>query len=127
MITSKHLISLEDAKKLTQDYREKKKKILRDEYGSKNTLPLSETFDRDAFDYILGQKGCERLRIYFGMNEAEEVNLVIVGVNANNEDILTPQASTDIMMKTTDNDPDPDPIAEGGDRCPPTCPPPSGL
>jgi hypothetical protein len=127
MIKSRHFISLEAAKKLTKDYREKKKNILTSEYGLKNTLPLTETFDRDALDYILGQEGCVKLRIYFGMNGAEEVNLVIVGVNAKNEDILTPQGSTNTMMKTTDDDPDPDPIADTGDRCPTVCPPPSGL
>lgn len=125
MSTSRHLISLEAAKKFTKDYREKKKKILKEEYGNRNTLPLSETFDRDAFDYILSQQGCESIRIYLGMNEAEEVRLVIVGVNRNNEDILLAQTLGDVVMRSGDTKPPP--IVEHGDPCPTNCPPPSGL
>ena len=125
MSTSRHLISLETAKKFTKDFRDKKKKILKDEYGNKNTIPLSETFDRDAFDYILSQQGCVGIRVYFGMNTEERVNLIIVGVNDKNEDIVAAQTETGdvVMMRTSDTDP----IAEQGDTCPPSCPPPSGL
>ena len=122
MSSSNQLISLATAQKLTTDYKAKKKKILKDEYGNKNTLPISETFDRDVFDFILSQDGCVGLRFYFAMNEAEEVSLVIVGVNDKNEDIL-PDSSGDAMMRTADSDP----IGAGGERCPTDCPPPSAL
>ena|SRR5215213_8618288 len=122
MSSSRHLISFDTAKTFTKDFRDKKKKILKEEYGDKNTIPLSETFDRDAFDYILSQQGCVGIRIYFGMNAEERVNLIIVGVNDKNEDIVTVQTG-DVMMKTSDTDP----IAENGEPCPTSCPPPSGL
>ena len=121
MSTSRHQISLEAAKQLTKNYRNKKKKILKEEYGNTNTLCISETFDRDIFDSILAQEGCVGVRFYFAMNEAGEVGLTFVGVNDQNEDIL-PQ-SGEVMMRTGDTIP----VGGGGDRCPDQCPPPSAL
>jgi hypothetical protein len=122
MSSSKHLISLATAKKLTKNYREKKKKILKDEYGNTNTLCTSETFDRDIFDSILAQDNCTRLRFYFAMNEAGEIGLTCVGVNEQNEDIL-PKTSGEVMTRSADTVP----IGGGGEKCPPECPPPSAL
>src|SRR5215218_2457658 len=104
MSTSNQLISLATAQKLTIDYKAKKKKILKDEYGDKNILPICQTFDREVFDLILAQEGCVGIRFYFSMDEAEGIGLVCVGVNDKNEDML-PQTSGEVMMRTADTVP----------------------
>ncbi len=53
-----------------------------------------------------------------------KVHAIIVGVNANNEDIL-PQATASTSANATSGDDDD--IIEAGVICPPICPPPSPL
>jgi hypothetical protein len=130
-MSTKHLITKDKARQLTSEYRKNRKHILKDEFSNKTILPICETFERAAFDRVLAQEGCVGLRVYFGMNEEMNVNLVIVGVNDRNEDMLTPlsQPAGDVTRMafastTTDDD---DPIIESGTQCPTNCPPPSEL
>ena len=117
-----NFITLDQAKQLTTKFRGSKDTILEPTFKGKGVLPVCETFGRAAFDAVLAKKGCVGLRIYFAMDETNLVKLVIVGVNANNEDMLPP---TDAGGKVIGGDGDE--IIEDGIRCPEICPPPSPL
>ncbi len=111
-----HQISLANAIAMTYRYRHNLATILRTEYPL--VLPLSETFNKDAFDPFFTNENCKGLRIYYGMDEDLGVHAIIVGVNDQNEDILPSESLTE------NND---DIILEDSQRCPPSCPPPSEL
>ena len=121
-MATRHRITLDNAKQLTKKYRDNKKKILKDEYGNKPTLPICETFERAAFEELLAVPNCVSIRAYFGMDEELNVKLIFVAVNDKNEDIL-PQVDSTMMMRTSDDVP----IIDDGARCPDYCPPPSSL
>jgi hypothetical protein len=123
MSTLKHVISPDRATELTSRYEKNSKKILKDEFKEKDTLPVSETFDRAAFDKLLSQEGCVGIRIYLGMDEKHEVSLVVRGINAKNEDI---SALTSKTKKTENRSTDDEPVLAlaSGVRCPPYCTPP---
>ena len=114
-----HLISLSAAIALTSNYKKQKGNLLASTLQGANVLPDCETFDRDAFDALLKQEGCTRVRIYFGMDEKNMVRLVIVGVDANDNDIVPQQTRT--LEEDTSV------IIEDGLRCPEMCPPSSPL
>jgi len=111
-MANNHLIPLDQAAEMTKYYRSMKEEILAAKFKNKNILPICETFDRDAFDNILQQNGCKKVRIYFGMDDNELVKMVVVGVNDQDADMLPA------------NDPV---IIEMGIRCPNICPPSSSL
>ena len=128
-MATRHRITLDNAKQLTKKYRDNKKKILKDEYGNKPTLPICETFDRDAFEELIAVPGCIGIRAYFGMDEELNVKLIFVAVNDKSEDILPqvqtlPEGDTSMLAMADDDDV---PVVENGVRCPTECPPPSGL
>lgn len=102
---SNHLITLQEAKSLTERYRNLKDTVTNEAY--KDSLSISETFDADAIQTILNQPGCKGFRAYFGMNEENKVCLVLVGVNELNEDIIDPNGNNVIVEK--------------GKLCPPYC------
>jgi hypothetical protein len=114
-----HLISLSAAKGLISNYKKQKENLLTNTLQAANVLPDCETFDRDAFDTLLKQDGCTSVRIYFGMDEKNMVRLVIVGVDANDNDIV-PQQTRSLEDDTSV-------IIEDGLRCPEMCPPSSPL
>jgi len=105
-------ITLEEAVFMTQTYRGNNEKILDPQYQDKMILPFSETFNREAFDKLLGQAGCEGIRLYYGMDDKLQVHIIAVAVNDRNEDML--DGSNSILV-------------ENGVRCPIACPPPSIL
>jgi hypothetical protein len=107
-----HFISLKEAIDLTSRYRKMREEILSNQCKDRNILPICETFDRAAFDTLLDQDKCRSIRVYFGMDEKEQVRLVIVGVDENGNDILEEQDEE---------------ILEDGIRCPDSCPLPSPL
>ena len=109
---SSHLISLQEAVDMTTTFRDEKENILIQSLRGQNILPICETFSRSAFDTLLAQSGCEAIRVYFSMDSSLKVKLVIVGVDGNKADILTPSNEK---------------IAEDGQRCPDICPPGSAL
>lgn len=114
-----HFISLAEASTMTALYRSQREAILQPEYQGLNVLAISETFDRAAFDTVLAQDGCAALRLYYGMDEDYKVHAIIVGVNAQNQDMVTTGASL-----STDEE---DEIIERGTRCPDICAEPSPL
>ncbi len=113
-----HFITLEEAQALTKKLREKKEIMLADAFKGQEVVPTCETFDREAFDHVLGRPDCAKIRIYLGMATNHKIKLVIVGVDENGNDML-PQME---MEEPGDNK-----ILENGFRCPTNCPPNSPL
>jgi hypothetical protein len=101
-----HSITLQEAIDMTKRYRENMNNIVKSEYT--NLLPLSETFDKAAFEQLTQETGCVSIRCYLGMDKDLIVRMIFVGVDDKNQDILPPTAGSAIM--------------EFGDHCPPVCP-----
>ena len=99
-------ISLAEARVLTGNYRDLKDLLISPVYQNKNVLPVSETFDKNQIIQLLQQSDCEQMRIYLGIDDATQIRLVLVGVDADGNDIAQPDSL----------------IVERGDRCPPDCP-----
>jgi hypothetical protein len=119
LIAMNQFISLQDAINMTTQYRSNRENVLKTQYQNIGLLPLSEAFNRLAFDTVLAEDGCEGLRIYYGMGDDLKVHAIIVGTDANGNDIL-PQR----MLTAAGNDAS---IIENGTRCPDICPDPSPL
>lgn len=105
-------ISLQQGIEMTTVFRENRDGILLEQYQGLDILPKCESFDRDLIDEVLAQEGCTGIRIYYGMSEDNKIHAILVGFDANDEDILTA------------GDPK---IIEGARRCPTECPPSSDL
>jgi hypothetical protein len=111
-----HFITLQEAVTMTSLYRTEKENILKTQFQSQDVLPLSEAFERGAFDTVLAKSGCEGLRIYYGMDENLKIHAIIVGVDADGRDMV-PEES---ILEGED-------IIEKGNRCPDLCPDESPL
>jgi hypothetical protein len=118
-------IGLEQAVKMTSLLRQHRTRISGPGTVGKPLIPTSETYDRAAFDKLLSNPECKKVRIYYGMNNDLQLRAVIVGVNERDEDIL-PASDT---LKTTEgsNEGDEETIIEDSMVCPPVCPPSSPL
>ncbi len=114
-----HQISLQQAIELTTRYRNEKEQILKPEYAGKNILATSETYNRSAFEELLNQPGCVKIRAYFGMDEDKNIKLLFVGANEKNENLLPEAAEALAGGGAT--------IQDSGQRCPPICPPSNPL
>ena len=101
-----HEISLQTAIEMTSLYRTEVNNILAPEYKGTDVLPMSESFNNEAFTKLIAQDGCIGLRIYLGMAADKNVRLIIVGVNNNDEDMVGVAGGL---------------IMEEGHRCPPIC------
>ena len=107
---------------MTTLYRESRDKILLEQYQGLNILPIAETFDRDAIDKLLSQEGCQKIRIYFGMDEALLLHAILVGADADNNDILPSGSSTTLDNPEGESDDnDHTGIVDLAQRCPPEC------
>lgn len=107
-------ISLTTAETMTGSYRNNRETILASTYQHQDILALNETFERTHIDTLLAQQGCEKLRIYYGMDENLQVHAILVGVDDEDNDML-PDENNDYR------------IVESADRCPNQCPPASSL
>jgi hypothetical protein len=118
-------IGLEQAVKMTSLLRQHRARISGPGTVAKPLIPISETYDRAAFDKLLSHPECKKVRIYYGMNNDLQLRAVIVGVNERDEDIL-PASDT---LKTTEgsNEGDDGTIIEDSLTCPPVCPTTSPL
>ncbi len=101
-----HEISLQEAIDMTKRYRENLGSMTTADYA--NSLPLCETFDKTAFEQLVGEAGCASIRCYLGMDKDKIVRLIFVGVDSKDQDILPPAVGAAIM--------------EIGTHCPPICP-----
>jgi len=125
-----HRISLLKAREMTARYKTNKKEIVKKEYEDKKIFLNSETFNRDAFDSLLAQESCVGVRIYFSMDDQLSLRTIIVGVNANNQDILPGENELAAVSDETQNmstTSDDGVIIEDGRICPPNCPPPPTI
>jgi hypothetical protein len=111
-------ISLDQAVAMTTLYRKEMNEILAEPFQNQNILPICETFEKEDILKILNKKDCEKLRIYYGMDNTSKIHAIVVGVNAQNEDLL-PTADNE---ESTEDD-----ILENAVRCPTACPPSSPL
>lgn len=107
-MSTNHEISLPAAVAMTSRYRANRP----------GNFPICETFGADAVNRLLATSGCVSLRIYYGMKEDDQVDAILVAVNAEGEDIL-PE-----LKLAGAGDPV---ILEDGFRCPTDCPPDSPL
>jgi hypothetical protein len=71
-----HRITLDAAATLTRRFRQ----------GDPNA-PRAGLFPRDVFERILAQPGCQGIRIYYGRDANGQPSLVLVGVNADGNDM----------------------------------------
>ncbi|QEC65996.1 hypothetical protein FRZ67_01255 [Panacibacter ginsenosidivorans] len=84
-----HVITLQRALELTDNYARNKDSILSGAYGSsKDILPDYETFNLKAIDSLVCQEATVGFRMYLGLDENKKIRLVLAGVDANGEDIL---------------------------------------
>ncbi|HET7601491.1 MAG TPA: hypothetical protein VFK36_00650 [Gemmatimonadales bacterium] len=88
-------VTLEEARELVRRWRETRSALPGD--------PSCEFFGRDILDKILAQEGCVGLRVYHGRNAKGQHALVLLGVDADGNNLT-------------------DAIAEQGLPCPPVCP-----
>jgi hypothetical protein len=105
------LIDLQTGKEMIERYKSNRTLILLGQY-SPDILTLSETFERADFDSLLKQQGCQKIRMFLGMDAELNIRAVFVGVDANGTDML--EAGQEV-------------IAENGVRCPEVCPEPSPI
>lgn len=110
-----HLVSLHYAIQLTSRFRNNRELVLANAYKEQDILPLSETFNKDDIESLLGQQDAAGLRIYYGMDDHYKLHAVVVATNPQNEDIL-PAGLLDEPI-----------IVQEGQRCPVICPPSSPL
>ena len=73
-----HAISLEEARKLTANYRAK---------AGKDAV-LAGFFGKDTIQQILDQEGCVGIRYYYALTDDGKPALVLVGVDANENDLI---------------------------------------
>ena len=103
------IIKLADGKEMIARYKERREIILNDNYDS-SILTLSERFSKAEIVQLLDQTNCENFRSYFGMDADNNIRLILVGVDADDNDLLMNEI-----------------IIENGLRCPSMCPPSSAL
>ncbi len=75
--TENHSIPLDEAADMTRRYRE----------NADLNARLGGLFAREAFDRILSQEGCMGIRFYFAESKDGEMELILVGVDANGNDM----------------------------------------
>lgn len=89
----KHVISLDDAAELTRNFRD----------ANPEQEAIGGFFSREAIDRILDQDGAAGIRYYYGQDEDGTPHIVLVGVNADGNDMVYGE------------------LAERADLCPPWC------
>jgi hypothetical protein len=121
MSSTNHFISLQQAIDLTTRFRKEKENVMIESMRGQKILPVCETFERNAFDSLLRQSDCQKLRFYLGMDETMKVKIVAVGVDSSDKDILPS------LSKSSSSESAEEGVIEDGQRCPDFCPPPSPL
>lgn len=114
-----NFISLREASKMTALYRKEMNQILAEPFKGQNILSICETFEKKDLLSLFNKPGCEKVRIYYGMDETLSVHAILVAVNNNNEDILPSLEKSDSVEEQD--------ILEHADKCPVYCPPASPL
>ena len=113
---SQHFITLDQAKKLTKNFRDNKEAILKTEHQNQQIFTICDTFSKEVFQKLLAKSNCSAIRIYYGMDDSLKIKPIVVAVDGNDRDIL-PGSGTD----------DNEDLGNDSKRCPPYCPPSSPL
>jgi len=62
-------------------------------------IPLAFNFNKNIFESFLQIENCEGIRIYFGLNEYNQLAPVLTGVDSDGNDIyLTSKTNSDIQV-----------------------------
>lgn len=77
-------------------------------------------------DAILAQPGCEGVRMYYGLDDAGNRKLILVGIDADENDIITPTGVTSALRAAQEAESitaeEAQPIVYSGTQpCPPCC------
>ena len=104
-----HKISLQESIEMTTRFRTEMQLMLKPEYPAFDILPIAETFKKSIFSDLAMEAGCVAIRCYLGMDDDNRVRLLFVGVDDDNNDILS------------GSEEQPAYIFEYGQRCPPIC------
>lgn len=78
MSNNTHVISLDEAKQMTHAYQNA---------PQFQGLTVASMIDKEAYQLVIDQPNCVNIRTYFGLNSEEKLTIVIVGVDANGEDM----------------------------------------
>jgi hypothetical protein len=107
-------ISKAKARKWVNSYKKKHEK-------DKNYLS-SILFNKKIVMDMLNEDKCEGLRVYNAMDDEGNLHFILVGTDANGNNILPP--SDEYGAKTILDSAAGEPILiDDGDKCPPICPP----
>lgn len=89
-------ISLEEAALMTANYR-----------SENPNSTIAHFFGKDILNQILEQSECVGIRVYYGMNEDGQKELVLVGVDSDENDILELIADLSMPCPKTCSTPNP--------------------
>jgi hypothetical protein len=78
MQQNQHIISLSEAETMTHAYQAD---------PQFQGLTIASCIDKNAYTEVINQPECERLRTYFALNEQGNLTIVVVGVDANGNDL----------------------------------------
>jgi hypothetical protein len=78
---------------------------------------------KEQLSAILGQPGCEGVRMYYGLDDAGNRKLVMVGIDADENDIISTTATAALRAASDVESPEPasTSIATDLPPCPPCC------
>ena len=83
-----NLVPVSRANEMIALYRENKETILAPNYKKTDVLAFSETFNADDVRLLLSQPGCVGFRVRYGMDDKLWLHAILVGVDANGNDII---------------------------------------
>lgn len=95
-MNNQHIITLAEAQTLTHAYQNSQMAI---------NQPISLAFPKSEIENLISQIECNKLRMYFGINELNKLTIVLVAADVNGNDITSGI------------------ILDRGDTCPIFCPP----
>jgi hypothetical protein len=78
MSNNSHEVSLDQAKEMTHAYQNA---------PNFQGLTVSGMIDKDSYLQVVNQPNCVNVRTYFALNSDMKLTIVVVGVDANGEDI----------------------------------------
>jgi hypothetical protein len=110
-----NLVPVSRANEMIALYRENKETILAPDYKKTDVLAFSETFNADDVRLLLSQPGCVGFRIRYGMDDKLWLHAILVGVDANGNDIVIQNPGFGLKD-------DGGYVVEDATRCPPDCP-----
>jgi len=110
-----NLVPVSRANEMIALYRENKETILAPDYKKTDVLAFSETFNADDVRLLLSQAGCVGFRIRYGMDDKLWLHAILVGVDANGNDIVIQNPGFGLKD-------DGGYVVEDASRCPPDCP-----